>query len=124
MGMIPIDKDKAKIETIEAIKKNTIIHLCDIFAFVTFSQPWFYAAGLAKDEEILGEIDKNKMMVRSELQKSFRMSTYPAEKIFLYKTLMTPKEKENTQEIKIDNKNVIEKEKTEIIFNVIDKKRS
>ena len=76
------EKDMIK-ESIEAIKKNNLMYISDIFAFVPFSNQTFYTHKLDKLDSIKKELNNNRIKTKHSLKEKWYKSDNPTVQIAL-----------------------------------------
>ena len=74
-------------ESIEAIQKNNLMFIGDLFAFVPFSQATFYNHKLEELEAIKKEFDSNRIKTKHSLKAKWYKSDNPTVQIALYKLI-------------------------------------
>lgn len=87
-------KQQIKDASLEAIKKNRLFIVDDIFAYVQFSRSSFYKKRLNTDADIIKQIENNKTITRAGMRKKWYDNFNPTTQIALYRLICTKEERE------------------------------
>lgn len=83
-----------KSMALEAIKKNRLFLVEDVFAYVPFNRTSFYIKKVHEDKEIKEQIENNKIITRAGIRKKWYDNFNPTTQIALYRLICTQEERE------------------------------
>ena len=79
---------------LEVITKYRLFTICDIMAYVPFSQRVFYNKGLNEDKDILNAIDKNKIITKNAILKKWHDGNNVTAQLLLFRVCASKEERD------------------------------
>ena len=109
------DKEKIFEQAKEAITKNNLFFVNDIWAWLPCSRSWFYDAfpdGSDELDTLKGMLEQNKTRTKSAIRSKLFKSDKAGELLALYRLICTPEERQMLNQQYIEMKQIQDKDMT------------